>query len=227
MKIKPLSLLVLLFCLTILVSCESNPAITSIDYPIAPVDFTQVKLNEGFWKDWVETVHDETIPFAFQKCEETGRIDNFIFAGGLKEGKFQGNFGFNDSDLYKIMEGAAYALMIEDDPELAAYLDSMIYYVSEAQEEDGYLYTPWTLKANEYNDFTCCTYGEEGQWIETQNHPFYQIVVNPASAVYDADWKEGSNPKWKSDAEVVITKGDNIYAEELWISMKQYNTCTW
>jgi len=177
MKIKPLSLLVLLFCLTIMVSCDKPPEQHSIDYPIAPVDFTQVKLNEGFWKDWVETVHDETIPFAFQKCEETGRIDNFIFAGGLKEGKFQGNFGFNDSDLYKIMEGAAYALMIEDDPELAAYLDSMIYYVSEAQEEDGYLYTPWTLKANEYNDFTCCTYGEEGQWIETQNlsHEFYNV----------------------------------------------------
>ncbi len=177
MKIKPSSILVFLFCLSIMLSCESSPTESNIDYPIAPVDFTQVKLNEGFWKDWVETVHDETIPFAFQKCEETGRIDNFIFAGGLKEGKFQGNFGFNDSDLYKIMEGAAYALMIEDDPELAAYLDSMVYYVSEAQEEDGYLYTAWTLDANEYIDFACCTYSEEGQWIETQNlsHEFYNV----------------------------------------------------
>jgi DUF1680 family protein len=141
------------------------------------VDFTKVKLNEGFWKDWVETVHDETIPFAFQKCEETGRIDNFIFAGGLKEGKFQGNFGFNDSDLYKIMEGAAYTLMIEDDPELAAYLDTLVYYVGEAQEEDGYLYTAWTLNANEYIDFSCCTYSDEGRWIETPNssHEFYNV----------------------------------------------------
>jgi len=160
-----------------MVSCESSPPETSIDYPIAPVDFTQVKLNEGFWKDWVETVHDATIPFAFQKCEETGRIDNFIFAGDLKEGKFQGNFGFNDSDLYKIMEGAAYALMIEDDPELAAYLDTLVYYVSEAQEEDGYLYTAWTLNANEYIDFSCCTYSDEGRWIETPNssHEFYNV----------------------------------------------------
>ncbi|MBE9518739.1 MAG: glycoside hydrolase family 127 protein, partial [Bacteroidetes bacterium] len=137
--------------------CTLNQGASSKDYPIAPVDFTRVKLQAGFWKDWVETVHDATIPFAFQKCEETGRIDNFIFAGGIKEGKFQGNFGFNDSDLYKIMEGAAYALMIEEDPELAAYLDSLVYYVSEAQEEDGYLYTAWTLKANEYIDFSCCT----------------------------------------------------------------------
>jgi len=177
MKIQPGNLLILLFCLSIVVSCEAPPEEHSIDYPIAPVDFTRVKLQEGFWKDWVGTVHDATIPFAFQKCDETGRIDNFIFAGGIKEGKYRGNFGFNDSDLYKIMEGAAYALMIEDDPELAAYLDTLVYYVSEAQEEDGYLYTAWTLKANEYTDFACCTYSEEGRWIETPNlsHEFYNV----------------------------------------------------
>ena len=67
MKIKPSSILVFLFCLSIMLSCESSPTESNIDYPIAPVDFTQVKLNEGFWKDWVETVHDATIPFAFQK----------------------------------------------------------------------------------------------------------------------------------------------------------------
>ena len=157
--------------------CTRNQKEISRDYPLAPVDFTEVKLQEGFWKDWVETVHDATIPFAFQKCEETGRIDNFIFAAGLKEGKFQGNYGFNDSDLYKIMEGAAYTLMIEDDPELAAYLDTLVYYVAEAQEEDGYLYTAWTLNANEYIDFHCCTYSDEGRWIETPNHSheFYNV----------------------------------------------------
>jgi len=154
---------------------EQNPV--PRDYPISPVDFTQVELQDGFWKGWVELVHDSTIPFAFQKCEETGRINNFIYAGGIKEGKFEGSFGFNDSDVYKIMEGAAYALLIEDDPELRAYLDSLVYYVSEAQEEDGYLYTAWTLKANDYNEFACCTYSEEGQWIETPNlsHEFYNV----------------------------------------------------
>jgi len=157
--------------------CTRNQKEISRDYPLAPVDFTEVKLQEGFWKDWVETVHDATIPFAFQKCEETGRIDNFIFAAGLKEGKFQGNYGFNDSDLYKIMEGAAYALMIEDDPDLAAYLDTLVSYVAGAQEEDGYLYTAWTLNANEYIDFHCCTYSDEGRWIETPNHSheFYNV----------------------------------------------------
>ncbi len=126
MKIIHIFLAVLMLSFFLMNSCDSTSIELKNDYPIAPVDFTQVKLRKGFWKDWVETVHEATIPFAFQKCEETGRIDNFIFAGGIKEGKFQGNFGFNDSDLYKIMEGAAYALMIKEDPALRAYLDTLV-----------------------------------------------------------------------------------------------------
>lgn len=197
-----------LFCFSILVGCKSEPAQVSKDYPITPVDFTQVQLRKGFWKDWVVTAHDATIPFAFQKCEETGRIDNFIFAGGIEDGKFQGNYGFNDSDLYKIMEGAAYALMIEEDPALRKYLDELVHYVSEAQEEDGYLYTAWTLKANDYIDFHCCTYSEEGQWLETQNssHEFYNVghMYEAAVAHYLAT---GS----KALLDVAIKNADLIY----------------
>ena len=208
MKCKSISLVLFLFFSIVLSSCDSGPDETIYDYPIAPVDFTQVKLRKGFWKDWVETVHDATIPFAFQKCEETGRIDNFIFAGGIKEGKFQGNFGFNDSDLYKIMEGAAYALMIKEDPALRAYLDTLVSYVLEAQEEDGYLYTAWTLKANDYIDFSCCTYSEQGQWIETQNssHEFYNVghMYEAALAHYLAT---GS----RSFLDVALKNADLIY----------------
>ena len=192
----------------LLQGCSIPQNETAIDYPITPVDFTHVELQDGFWKQWVETVHDATIPFAFQKCEETGRIDNFIFAGGIKEGKFRGKYGFNDSDLYKIMEGAAYALMIEEDPELAAYLDTLVYYVSEAQEEDGYLYTAWTLKANEYNEFYCCTYGEAGRWTETQNgsHEFYNVghMYEAAVAHYLATGK-------RSFLDVALKSADLIY----------------
>lgn len=82
MKMKLRSLVFL--GLTVLFACESGPAENNIDYPIAPVDFTAVKLQDGFWKSWVSTAVHETIPFAFQKCEETGRINNFIFAGDSK-----------------------------------------------------------------------------------------------------------------------------------------------
>jgi DUF1680 family protein len=178
------------------------------DYPITPVDFTSVALQDGFWKSWVELASEATIPFSFKKCEETGRIDNFIFAGGLKEGKFQGRFGFNDSDLFKIMEGAAYSLMLEDDPGMAAYLDTLVSYVAAAQEEDGYLYTAWTLKANDYIDFACCTYHEDGRWIATPHgsHEFYNVghMYEAAVAHYRATGK-------RDFLEVAIRNANLIY----------------
>ncbi len=177
MKIRAIYQLLFLAGLLLLSACTSSRDDMMQDYPITPVDFTKVQLQDGFWKSWVSTAVHHTIPFSFQKCEETGRVDNFIFAGGIREGKFQGSFGFNDSDLYKIMEGAAYSLMLEEDPKLRDYLDTLVYYVAEAQEEDGYLYTAWTLNANEYIDFACCSYHEDGQWIGTPNssHEFYNV----------------------------------------------------
>jgi DUF1680 family protein len=177
---------VLGFCLFCLMPCCSEKEEKTLpDYPIRPVDFTKVTLHDGFWKEWVETASHHTIPFAFQKCEETGRVDNFIFAGGIRQGKFRGDFGFDDSDVYKVMEGASYSLMLEDNPRLDIYLDSLIYYISEAQEDDGYLYTAKTLNANDYNDFKCCTYSDEGRWIGTTmgSHEFYNAGHMYESAV--------------------------------------------
>ncbi|WPP51667.1 glycoside hydrolase family 127 protein [Catalinimonas niigatensis] len=163
------------------------------DYPIRPVDFTEVSLTEGFWRDRLNTVSDVTIPYAFQKCEETGRINNFIYAGGLKEGKFEGDFGFDDSDVYKIMEGAAYSLMLKENPELEAYLDTLVSYLEAAQEDDGYLYTSWTLKANEYNDFICCSYDPSGRFEGSRlSHELYNAghMYEAAVAHYRATGKD-------------------------------------
>ena len=208
MKINSRSFLLPVFCISLIAGCNSPRVEINRDYPITPVDFTCVKLEDGFWKDWVERVHDATIPFAFLKCAETGRIDNFIFAGGIKEGKYRGDYGFNDSDLYKIIEGASYALMIEEDPELAAYLDTLVYYISEAQEEDGYLYTPWTLKANDYNEFYCCTYSDEGRWIETPNssHEFYN-----AGHMYEAAVAHYLATGSRAFLDVAVKNADLIY----------------
>ncbi len=158
-------------------SCQKPSAGAPADYPIQPVDFTRVQLTGGFWTRWVETVTEKTIPASIQKCRETGRIDNFIFAAGVREGKFRGRFGFNDSDLFKIMEGMAYSLALKPDPLMAASLDTLVSYVAGAQEPDGYLYTAWTLQANEYNDFACCSYHPEGRWIGTAgaSHELYNM----------------------------------------------------
>ena len=151
---------------------------------------------------------DATIPFAFGKCEETGRIDNFIFAAGIREGKFRGRYGFDDSDVYKIIEGASYSLMLNHDPGMEAYLDTLVAYIAGAQEEDGYLYTPWTLKANEYNEFACCSYHEEGQWIGTTgaSHEFYN-----AGHMYEAAVAHHLATGKRTFLEVAIRNADLIY----------------
>ncbi|NIO85789.1 MAG: hypothetical protein GTN53_34960 [Candidatus Aminicenantes bacterium] len=115
------------------------------DYSIKPVPFTRVTVDDHFWKGRLEINQNVTIPYAFKKCEETGRIQNFAVAGGLKKGTFEGKYPFNDSDVYKIMEGAAYSLQVRPDPVLARYLDGLIKKITAAQEADGYLYTARTI----------------------------------------------------------------------------------
>jgi len=82
-------------------------------------------------------------PAIFKKCEETGRIDNFAIAGGLMKGEYKGE-RYNDTDVYKTIEGASYSLMVHPDPALDRYLDGVIAKIAAAQEPDGYLYTPRT-----------------------------------------------------------------------------------
>ena len=114
------------------------------DYPIRPVPFAQVRVADPFWSPRQATSLAVTIPYCFKKCEETHRIDNFAVAAGMKQGKFEGIF-FNDSDVVKVVEGAAYALSLRDDPQLDAYLDDLIAKIAGAQEPDGYLYTCRTI----------------------------------------------------------------------------------
>jgi DUF1680 family protein len=85
-----------------------------------------------------------TVRYDFHKCEETGRIDNFAKAGRLMQGPFRGT-PFDDSDVYKVIEGAAYSLALAADPQLDTYLDGLIAKIAAAQEPDGYLYTARTI----------------------------------------------------------------------------------
>ncbi len=114
------------------------------DYPITPVSFTSVVFTDDFWLPRLTTNRSVTLPANFAKSEETGRINNFAKAGGLMAGKHEGIF-FNDSDVFKIVEGAAYTLASMPDAALDAYLDNLIRLFAAAQEEDGYLYTARTI----------------------------------------------------------------------------------
>ena len=156
------------------------------DYPIQPVGFTQVDIGDSFWKPRIDTAVQITIPYDFEKCEETGRIDNFAKAGGLMAGAHQGIF-FNDSDVFKVVEGAAYALQIAPNAVLETYLDDLIDRFAAAQEADGYLYTARTI--DPANPPEPC--GPE-RWSNLRiNHELYNVghMYEAAVAYFEATGK--------------------------------------
>ncbi len=116
------------------------------DYPISGIDIRNVELQDSFWLPKVKLIQDTTIKYAFDKCSEEGRMDNFLIAGKVKQGKTRGKMPFDDTDLYKIIEGASYSLISQPNPELDAYLDSIINIIKIGQEPDGYLTTWFTIE---------------------------------------------------------------------------------
>lgn len=125
-----------------LMACKNQPE--KADYKITGVPFNEVKINDQFWLPKIETNRTVTIPASFAKCEETGRVESFVKAA-KKEGKFDTEFPFDDTDIYKTIEGAAYSMTVHPDPKLDRYVDSLITIVGKAQEPDGYLYTARTI----------------------------------------------------------------------------------
>ena len=61
-------------CLALSVCAQKNG---HTGYPITPVPFTAVKVNDAFWGQRLKASREVTIPLAFSKCEETGRYKNF------------------------------------------------------------------------------------------------------------------------------------------------------
>ncbi len=110
------------------------------DYMIKPVLFNKVKIRDNFWAPRIETNHKITIPYLFEKSEENGRIDLFLKAAGTIVDDIKINMTFEDSDVYKIIEGVAYILSKESDPKLERYVDDIIKKIAAAQEKDGYLF---------------------------------------------------------------------------------------
>lgn len=138
--------LLLIAALSLLPACRGQSeraASSASDYPIRPVPFTQVTLADDFWAPRLETNRTVSIPFAFRMNEETGRVDNFRKAARLVTGPHKGR-RFNDTDVYKAMEAAAYTLLLHPDPSLEKSLDDLIAIIALAQEPDGYLYTTRT-----------------------------------------------------------------------------------
>jgi DUF1680 family protein len=141
MKNKALILLPLLISF----ACSNKPENKVYDYELTAVPIKNVVLTDNFWLPKIKTIQLTTIQYAFDKCYQEGRMDNFLIAGGKMEGETRGKMPFDDTDLYKIIEGASYSLISNPDPKLDAYLDSIISIINTGQEKDGYLTTWFTI----------------------------------------------------------------------------------
>ena len=163
------------------------------DYPVRPVPFTAVHVSDQFWAPKIETNRKVTIPFAFGKDEETGRIDNFIRAAKALRGEpFENHkyppYPFDDTDVYKVIEGASYTLSVHPDKQLEAYVDDLIAKIGAAQEPDGYLYTARTIDPKNPHPWS----GPERWSLEGVNsHELYDLghLYEAAVAYYDATGK--------------------------------------
>ena len=166
-------------------------------YPYTQVPFTSVKITPGtFWGDRIRAAREVTIPLAFSKCESEHRYKNFEMAAytlqhpghpGLQTpewnvAKFMG-FSFDDTDVYKTIEGASYVLQTFPDAKLKAYIDSVLDVVGAAQESDGYLYTARTINPEHPHGWAA-----DKRWAaeEHASHELYNLghMVDAACAHY-------------------------------------------
>lgn len=163
-------------------------AVKRADYPIQAVSFTKVKLADNFWLPRLKANTDVTIPASFQRCEATNRVKNFEMAAA-RSGKFATIFPFDDTDIYKTIEGASYSLKLYPDEQLDDYMDALIRKVAAAQEPDGYLYTARTIDPAHPHAWA----GPE-RWVKERelSHELYNAghLYEAAVAHYEATGKK-------------------------------------
>lgn len=190
------TLLILLSAMALL-SCGNRQADlegASGGYPITPVPFTSVKVAPGtFWGQRLEASRQVTIPLAFSKCESEGRYTNFVNAAQQMHSDTNLGFevkgySFDDTDVYKTIEGASYLLQTYPDKKMKHYIDSVIHLMAAAQEPDGYLYTARTQNPEHPHEWA-----GEHRWdkVEDLSHEFYNLghMVEGAIALYQATGK--------------------------------------
>lgn len=124
----------------VVVSGLALAAPQSLAEPLRAVPFTAVELTDPFLAPRMETCRKVVIPACLDQCERTGRLANFAVAAGRVAGKHVGAL-YDDSDVYKVLEGAAYALAHRRDAKLEARVDAIVADIAAAQREDGYLNT--------------------------------------------------------------------------------------
>jgi hypothetical protein len=156
------------------------------DYAIGEVPLDAVQIDQGFWSKRMDVNRTVTIPHIMAENERTGRIENFARAAHEASGPYEGR-RFNDSDVYKTIEAASYALAKHPDPELDAKIGRIITLIAAAQQPDGYLYPARTIDPAH----PVAGAGPE-RWVNLNgSHELYNVghLYEAAVAYYEATGK--------------------------------------
>jgi len=143
------------------------------------IPFSQVRISGPFWSERIRTVQEVTIPDLLTLAEEQGKIDNFRIVAGRKAGKYR-TCNAADSDVYKLIEDAAYSLAWRRNPQLEKRLDTLIADIVAAQQPGGYLNTQFTLSlddpaapARDAKFVKTFGFGPDARWqSRAENWPF-------------------------------------------------------
>lgn len=166
-----------------LVLSLSPTLLPAADYPMRPVPFTEVSFTRGLWHDRQETNNKVTLPFALEQCETSKRMDNFDLAADTMKRRASGDrdfqhkpptvYPFDDSDVYKVLEGAAFCLSVRPDAALQQRVEGLIARIAAAQEPDGYLYTWRTM----HPDSPAHDWIDPQRWLKDPalSHELYNI----------------------------------------------------
>lgn len=188
-------------------------AVAQVDH-LNPVPFTRVKLTDDFWAPRIKTNHEVTIPISIQKSRETGRIQNFVIAARLAPGSFCSKYPFDDSDVFKIIEGASYSLELFPDARLEATLDTLIHYIALAQEPDGYLYTNRTIDSNNLHPWV-----SRKRW---ENDPLHSHELYNVGHLYEAAVAHYQATGKRTLLDVAIKNADLVARDFLDRGLKYY-----
>ena len=200
---------------------------------LEPVPYSEVEVMGDFWSERLETNRENSLPHVYEKCEETGRISNFARAAGMEEGGYQGAF-FNDSDVYKVLEGMAYVLGNGENGSIEKKLNHVIDLIAAAQQDNGYINGWYQLEAPDKkwtnlgvkHELYCAGHLIEAavaKHIATGDEKLLRVAVDFADLIdelFGPDGKHGV--AGHEEIEIALIRLWNLTGDERYLELSQF-----
>ncbi|MFW5980519.1 MAG: glycoside hydrolase family 127 protein [Halanaerobiaceae bacterium] len=202
----------------------------------------KVDFKHGFWAEKLSLVNNKVIPYQYKAlndeipaAESSHAIENFRIAAGKSDDDFQGRV-FQDSDVAKWLEAAGYSLAKKPNPDLEKKVDQVIDLIAQAQQENGYLNTYFTVKEpdkkwtnlRDWHELYCAGHMIEAAvsyYKATGKDKLLQVMCDFADLIYE---KFGTGPDQMrgypghEEIELALVKLYQVTGEERYLQLSKY-----